>query len=224
MAQKENQNLSNYTYEYIKKRILDCSILPGAPIDEKVLLDEIQVSKTPFREALLMLRNENLVEMRPRSGFFAKMITEKDVEEVYSARKIIEPYSVIDALSKIDMGQMIYLNREWEKVVSDEPCNHFIICDRDLEFHSFLVSCTGNSRLTKLFGSICQEGLRISIFNAIVKKNAEDYEVTREHHAKMIDSILKEDRDSIIKFYNLHLNFFMSSCIESIRKYNKENL
>ena len=65
--------------------------------------------------------------------------------------------------------------------------------------------------------------MRISIFNAIVKKDAEDYKVTREHHEKMIDSILKEDRKSIIKVYNLHLNFFMSSCIESIRRYNNEN-
>ena len=223
MAQKENQNLSRYTYEYIKKRILDCSILPGAPIDEKSLLDEIQVSKTPFREALLLLRNENLVELRPRAGFFAKMITEKDVEEVYSARKIIEPYAVIDALGMLDMSRMIALNNDWEATVDSGQCNHFQICDKDMIFHSFLVSSTGNSRLAKLFGSICQEGLRISIFNAIVKKNAEDYKVTREHHEKMIDSILKEDRKSIIKVYNLHLNFFMSSCIESIRKYNSDN-
>ncbi|MEA3422623.1 MAG: GntR family transcriptional regulator, partial [Bacillota bacterium] len=65
---KESANLE--IYNELKRRIIELEYEPGSAINEKDLVNEFQVSRTPIREALLRLSQIGLVEMRPRVGTF----------------------------------------------------------------------------------------------------------------------------------------------------------
>ena len=68
-------------YEYIKKKILSCMYEPGVVMNEQTLCDELELSRTPVRDALSRLEQEGLVNIMPKKGF---MRSEEHTSELQS--------------------------------------------------------------------------------------------------------------------------------------------
>jgi len=82
--------LSDRVYASVKHRILTCAILPGARIVEKELCAEMQISRTPLREALNRLSLEGLVSIRPFRGYVAADLTVDDFRQLCEVRRMLE--------------------------------------------------------------------------------------------------------------------------------------
>src|SRR5687767_4279496 len=67
----------------ILERILDAQYAPGAKMRDVAIAEELNVSRTPVREALMRLEAEGLVESSLNRGFSVKPLTRREVEEVY---------------------------------------------------------------------------------------------------------------------------------------------
>ena len=61
-------NLKETTYLFIKEKILDCSYAPNTFINEAEVMKEIDVSRTPVREAFSKLEQEGFIEVIPKKG------------------------------------------------------------------------------------------------------------------------------------------------------------
>lgn len=222
----KDQNLKQQAYDYLKTKILDCDIKPGEYINEKKVLESAAISRTPFREAVIMLQGEHLVEVRPRYGTFASKLTKSDVVEVFSMRKMLEPVVVYTYLNKIDISILLANDRELYKLSQNSEKVHASeICKIDMAFHSFFIESSGNERLKRLFTPIFQDAYRISMFNNwYTKSSGNTWKETYEHHHKILDAILKEDQQEIIQTYNIHLNYYLGSALQTIGQYEKEHL
>ncbi|WP_422928351.1 GntR family transcriptional regulator [Singulisphaera sp. PoT] len=84
------QALPDRVYGLLKHRILTCTILPGQRLNEKEIADEFKVSRTPLREALNRLSQENLLTRIPYCGYAVTLITEDDIRELCESRLILE--------------------------------------------------------------------------------------------------------------------------------------
>lgn len=84
-------NLATEVADTLRQRILDATLSAGARINEVELAGELEVSRTPVREALATLTAEGLVENRPRRGFFVREVEAGEIAEVYSIRQILDP-------------------------------------------------------------------------------------------------------------------------------------
>lgn len=82
--------LSDRIYATLKHRILTCAMLPSARIMEKDLCGEMQVSRTPLREALNRLAREGLVTMAPFRGYAVAPLTVDGFRELCEVRRILE--------------------------------------------------------------------------------------------------------------------------------------
>ena len=102
-----SQTLKEQAYNYIKHKIKRCTYLPGEAIHELRIVEETGIGRTPVREALLALKEENLVEVRPRKGTFAPVITESLINEMYQIRQILEPTVAIRYKQSFDKGQLL---------------------------------------------------------------------------------------------------------------------
>lgn len=71
------ESLKSKAYEIIKKRIVSCEYAPGDILDEKALIDEFGVSRTPIREALNVLAEEGMVDIMPRLRFWFRTFQPK---------------------------------------------------------------------------------------------------------------------------------------------------
>ena len=77
------KSLKDIAYERIRSRILQCDYLPGAMLSETALCQEMEISRTPVREALNKLEQENLVTIYPKKGILVKDLSVKDLHAIY---------------------------------------------------------------------------------------------------------------------------------------------
>lgn len=77
---------SGKAYTHIRRLILEMVLLPGSVINEKRLMDEISIGRTPIREALLRLSVERLVQLSPGQGIQVSPIGFEEVREIYEVR------------------------------------------------------------------------------------------------------------------------------------------
>ena len=70
-------------YEEIVRLIVSGELPSGVSIDEKELTERLQVSRTPFREAIGTLAKEGLIEIKPYRGFFVRSFTPKELSLIH---------------------------------------------------------------------------------------------------------------------------------------------
>ena len=85
-----NETIKNYVYNILKDSIINARLIPGAQVSEQELADKLEVSRTPVREALIHLHQEELVEIIPQKGTYISKINEQSVEESRYMREILE--------------------------------------------------------------------------------------------------------------------------------------
>ena len=77
----------------IRKAILAGTLGPGQQLRERRLAEELQVSRTPIREALFTLHGEGLVDLAPHQAARVRAVTPSDIAQIYALRKLLEAQS-----------------------------------------------------------------------------------------------------------------------------------
>lgn len=90
----ETNTLKNQAYYEIKTRILNCDFPPGTLLNESMLCDLLSISRTPIRDALSRLENENLVRITPPKGVIVTDITINDVSSFFETLLQFDPYII----------------------------------------------------------------------------------------------------------------------------------
>jgi DNA-binding GntR family transcriptional regulator len=100
-AERTNTLTDGFTHEPLRERvavvlreaILDGALPPGTALIEKVIAEDLQISRAPVREAIRMLSQEGLVESVPYKGSHVRRLSARDVTEVYSMRGLLERFA-----------------------------------------------------------------------------------------------------------------------------------
>ena len=105
------QNASVAATELIRQAILDGRLEPGSRLKEEELARELGISRTPVREALLMLQAEGLIETTPNRGAVVRTHDADDLIDLYQLRALLEGYAARQAATRIS-GDELDLLRE----------------------------------------------------------------------------------------------------------------
>ena len=89
MAEKK-KSLADQAYEIIKNNIMNLTYPPGMPLTEALLTEELGMSRNPVRTALKMLQSEGLIVTDYYKSMTVKEITDKDINELYQLRELLE--------------------------------------------------------------------------------------------------------------------------------------
>ena len=153
----DKQSLTAKVYDYIRNGILDGSYKDGDYLVETRLADELQVSRTPIREALKQLELEGLAMSMPNRGVVVKAISQSDIDDMYNIRQILEGLAAswaaqrrtqeqLDALSeKIDFMDF-YTGRGGAEQLSR----------LDNEFHELIYKACDSRMLSHILASLHQ--------------------------------------------------------------------
>lgn len=87
----ENSTLADHAYSVLRDRIVLLDIVPGEPVSESALTEEIGVGRTPLREALKRLEVDHLVVTFPRRGTFATNVDLTELAKISEMRKALVP-------------------------------------------------------------------------------------------------------------------------------------
>lgn len=166
---KTNKSLQTTAYEYIKDSILSGKIRPGERIFTSDLSEKISISKTPVREALLLLTKEKLLEASKRNGFMVKRINISELEEYFYFRELLESKSVALILRNIQDGELLELEKliEMAETVYQNKL-YYEFSSLHFEFHKKLWESTHSKVFTDLMSSM--NHIFIQIISLAAKK------------------------------------------------------
>jgi DNA-binding GntR family transcriptional regulator len=120
---------------------------PLSAIDEQALMEDLQLGRTPIREALQRLAAENLVSIVPRRGIFVADISLTDLQKVFELRMVLEAFCARLAAQRASEGQLAELEalmRELEGVPADDSR---VLMSIDERFHELLYQSADNEFL-----------------------------------------------------------------------------
>ncbi|MDI6895561.1 MAG: GntR family transcriptional regulator [Bacillota bacterium] len=168
-------------YESIKQGILNFVYKPGEFLTEAELARRIGLSRTPVREALLLLQAEGLVQLVPQKGAIVPPMAVRDVEEVLELRLLVEVF----AAGKVLAGRQDALPRlhqllKEQEVQLEAGFDPALFIGVDREFHRVFVAAAGNRRLLKLYEDLRDQQMRLGI-QAVLSSAGRAREVVEEH-------------------------------------------
>jgi len=91
---------AHFVYMELKRRILNLELKPGERIYEPAMASELQVSRTPLREAIRRLIAEDLLEQQPTGGVLVPALDEAAISELYEVRAAMESLMARNACLK----------------------------------------------------------------------------------------------------------------------------
>lgn len=133
------ENLREKAYEEIKRRIVFFELKPMEKLFETELANELKISRTPVREALLMLQNERLIESVVGKGFFVKKLTQKEVREYLAIRIALEDFIaplIIENITKSEVKALKKNIMDAEKAIEKDDLYGLIAYETG--FHKIL--------------------------------------------------------------------------------------
>jgi DNA-binding GntR family transcriptional regulator len=194
--------LRDATYQAIRHAILTCEFQPGQELREQILAERYHVSRSPVRDALLRLEQENLVTVLPRQGYRVTPITIPDVQDFFALRLLIEPACAVAAARARDTA-LRALDRFRGFVEQDDTKPECVEYDRS--FHHTLADLSGNQRIAEIARSLMGEFERLA---QVARRTCSQEAVRREcvEHEAIIDALQAHDADRASRLCHEHVD------------------
>jgi DNA-binding GntR family transcriptional regulator len=151
-------------YEELRVRIVTNTVAPGEILNEKDLMAQLAIGRSPLREILFRLQEENLIKPLPRLGYMVTTLDIFDVRDLVELRRELEGYAGYLAARRITADQLEALRsiiREGEAETAGVPDVSNITEYFDTRFHSLLYQAAGNQKLVKVLQDLHIVMLRI---------------------------------------------------------------
>ena len=190
---EKTASLTAQAYEKIKENILNLTYPPGMPLTEAMLARELGMSRSPVRSAIQMLQTEGLLISDYYKSITVREITDKDINELYQIRELIEgaAFNLIFSSGRNEE----YSYRIEEKVVRmcAAASDVYKWETADAEMHMEIISALENSRINKIYENTLSELIRIGQCSV---KNGMEILKTNDNLKKMIQYMRSADYEN----------------------------
>lgn len=199
---QKNVPLYQQAYEVIKKNILTGKIKPGTRLSENVLAEQLQISRTPLREAISQLKNDGLVIVD--NGITkVKELNKKDYEGLYDCRIILEKRAVELVTFQIADEGIKKLERLLDEAEhSFRKGDYMETLMKNNEFHNILTNVQSNRWLVQFLNQIRSLLLLYRANSLLVSDHNVDI---FQEHQMILEAIKKRDANAAVEWTESHL-------------------
>ena len=190
-------------YLAIRGLIVSLELPPGAVIDERELMQRLGLGRTPVREALRQLAQEQLVEVFPRRGMFVTGVDVRDLARISEVRAALEPEAARLAAERATDDE-----RDELAALGDGIRHGADLMNLDEQIHRAIYRAAHNDLLEKTLGEYYVLALRIWM---IALDRADDLEEAVEAHRDLIQAIVVANGDRAAELMRAHVEDFEQS-------------
>lgn len=199
----KKKSLRETVYQYLKKGIVHGKIKGGVRLKEETLAHEIGISRTPVREALYKLEQDELLHKLPKGGFVVKKFTKEDVEDIFGIRSALESYAAYLVTIHITPQEIENLERKIEE--SEEALidgDHKKLIKLNTEFHDLLYKSCKSKKLIDIINNFREYFYR---YRSILLKTKAGFRYSIESHRKMLEAMKKKKPKEVERLVRQHL-------------------
>jgi DNA-binding GntR family transcriptional regulator len=201
--------LAEQVYVELKSRMYDFRLVPGDRFSEAELGARLGVSRTPVREALFRLRNEGLLDVESKSGWFVRPLDFGKLDQLYDLRVLLETASVTrlcarsgpTAEAELEALKPIWLVPAAERL-SNQPDMGREVGALDEQFHATLVRAAGNDEIARVHWDVTE---RIRIIRRLDFTRPDRMDATYAEHARILRAIIQRKAEAAILLLRTHI-------------------
>jgi GntR family transcriptional regulator, rspAB operon transcriptional repressor len=202
MTLSSPHTLRQQAYEEIKRGILDSRYAPGSLLSENQLAEELQIGRTPIREALRDLATGGLVRILPQRGIIVSELSLQDIVEVYQLREQLEGFAVRLAAERMSEEDRTGFEDDHQRaLVHRNAGRQRQGYDFSILMHDRIIRIARNARLSKFMGQLSDLTHR---FGLLTLRNGRGQPALREH-GEIIAALLVGDAERAETLMRTHL-------------------
>jgi DNA-binding GntR family transcriptional regulator len=178
--------------DLVRAAIIDGTLKPGQHLREADLARELGLSRTPVREALMLLHADGLIELTANRGARVATYERDDLADCYGLRAVIEGYAARRAATRATSGQIDALKRSCERfdALRGEGDDVLPLVYENLAFHGIVHDASGSRRVPALVRGLLQLPL---LYRAHAWYSPDRRVVSDHYHRELTGAI--ESRD-----------------------------
>lgn len=188
----------------LRQMILEGDLPPGAPVRERALCEQLQVSRTPLREALKVLASERLVELLPNRGARVIGLTESDVRSMFEVMEGLEAMAgrlACVRASDADIAEIQALHWQMHAHFLRKELPEYFRLNQQI--HMRIVQATGNPVLIVLYDGL---GSRIRGARYLANRwNPERWQHAMDEHGVILEALTRRDGERLATILTAHL-------------------
>ncbi len=185
------RNASLAATELIREAILDGRLEPGDRLKEEELAGQLGISRTPVREALLMLQVEGLVETTPNRGAVVRAHSPDDLADLYGLRALLEGHAARCAAARITEADVDRLRESCERFDALEPSGDLRALVREnLHFHRTILDLAGSARLASMVRRVIELPL---VYKSYIWYSPDQKRISSHYHRQLVTALAAGD-------------------------------
>lgn len=213
--------LKEKIYSTIKKEIITCKLKPGAFIKETEFEKDLQVSRTPLREAFNKLEEEGLLKVIPKKGVQVKGLSLMSIAHTYEARLLLEPFILNNYWDCIDLNKLSVIKSKIQLLISrnnSRVSEAYIqsFFDLDDQFHRLICMSCNNEYLNQVLQHVDDEVERV---RRQLGHNSR-YLASAQEHLQVITAIQEDKKSEALKYLVMHIKKSQDIALKSISHQN----
>jgi len=199
------KSLREQVYDYIRAELSRGKLTPGMAINLNEISQELGISKTPLRDALLQLDTEGFVTISPRRGVFVNRLTVEEIRSCYEIIAALEAaaiLSVFDDIQPFHIEKMKWLNAALRVALKREDYQAYY--QQNLLFHDVFLELSHNASIRRIIMPMKQR-----LYDFPRRGYIKEWELSNcRDHDRLIDAFEAGDRDAAVNVWqNVHWSF-----------------
>ncbi|HTG48208.1 MAG TPA: GntR family transcriptional regulator [Actinomycetota bacterium] len=214
-ARPDRQLVTDWVYEELRGAIIDLRLQPGAPLREAAIATQLGVSKTPLREALGRLEQEGLVETTSFKGAVVTDYSERDLQEIYELRQLLEGAAVRTAATDASAETREELREVIEQSRALRDAGDLTrLADLLGRFDLLLYEQVTNRRIRGLIDTLRAHLTRIGKLTEDIPGRVV---ASVEEHAAIVEAIARTDPDEAERAIRIHIASVLADQLAGVR-------
>jgi len=188
----------------LREAILSGELPPGQVLGEELLGRRLGISRTPVREALVLLQLDGLVEQPANRRAVVRTFTADDLNEMHSLRAVLEGHAARSAAGRLTPRDLSALERSCERYASlatrDDELPQLV--EENMAFHDTIVRAAGSERLAQMIRSTTALPI---IYRSYMTYSRENRERAHADHLGILEALRAEDAPRADKLMKDHV-------------------
>jgi DNA-binding GntR family transcriptional regulator len=188
------RNASVAATELIRQAIIDGRLHPGQRLKEEELARELGISRTPVREALVMLTAEGLIDAAPNRGATVRSHSAADLDDLYQLRALLEGYATRRAATRLSDETIAGLRtscKRFQSLLDGQPDMSELVKE-NLHFHQTILDGAGSARLGTMVRQVIELPL---VYRSYVWYSPEQQRISAHYHWQITHALEARDAE-----------------------------
>lgn len=200
---KERGSLGNRTFLILRDKILNEEYTKGQKLNEVTLARELEISRTPIREALKQLELEGLVRSIPNKGVYVIGFSARDIDDMFEIRLALEGLAIEFAIDRMDEEHLNKIKEIFELMefytMKDDQKKIALL---NIEYHDAIYQATRSQYFAQLLKDI---NYYVSVTSRHSISQPERLDTALEEHKAIFDAIIAKDKKSAREMIKRHI-------------------